>query len=121
MLRAELQPRNPEDPAKRVQNHPAAHSPDGRRCRGRGGYRRAAAYANGIGPDKNLVVKQPEIVQWAHARKLLVHPYTVRRDLKPPKYATTQDELKALYFEYDVDGLFSDFPDDAVAVLKQGR
>jgi glycerophosphoryl diester phosphodiesterase len=81
----------------------------------------AAAYANGIGPDKNLIVKQPEIVTWAHAHKLLIHPYTVRRDLKPPKYATTQDELKALYFEHDVDGLFSDFPDDAVAVLKQGR
>lgn len=81
----------------------------------------AATYATGIGPDKALVMKQPELVSWAHARKLLVHPYTVRRDVKPPKFATTQDELKTFYFEYDVDGMFSDFPDDAVAVLKQGR
>lgn len=80
-----------------------------------------ATYANGIGPDKSLVSKQPEIVQWAHAHGLLVHPYTIRRDVKPPAFATTQDELKKFYFEYDVDGLFTDFADDAVGVLHQGK
>jgi glycerophosphoryl diester phosphodiesterase len=79
-----------------------------------------AAYANGIGPEKGLVERDPALVARAHARGLKVHPYTVRRDAKPPAYPTTQDELRALFFTHNVDGLFADFPDDAVAVLREG-
>jgi glycerophosphoryl diester phosphodiesterase len=79
------------------------------------------AFATGIGPDKNLLERDATIAARAHAAGLVVHPYTVRRDQKPGKYPTTQDELRRILFEHDVDGLFCDFPDDGVAVLAAGR
>lgn len=79
-----------------------------------------AAYANGIGPEKGLVEANPALVQWAHTRGLKVHPYTVRRDMRGAGYADTREELRAFYFKHNVDGLFVDFPDDAVAVLNEG-
>ncbi|MBI1317828.1 MAG: glycerophosphodiester phosphodiesterase [Candidatus Hydrogenedens sp.] len=76
-----------------------------------------AKYANGIGPDKELLTKDPTLVARAHAHGLKVHPYTVRRDQKPSRYDTTADEYHYILVEQDADGLFSDFPDDAVKAL----
>lgn len=80
-----------------------------------------ATYANGIGPDKRLVIKNPEIVKTAQAHGLAVHPYTIRRDATPSKFKTTEEELRAFFFEYGVDGMFTDFTDDAVRVVREGR
>lgn len=88
---------------------------------GEEGLARIAEYANGIGPDKGLIEKDPAIVQRAHAKGLLVHPYTIRRDMKPQKYEDTTAELRQFYFVYGVDGLFTDFSDDAVQVLRAGK
>jgi len=77
-----------------------------------------AAYANGIGPDKGRIEKDPSLVQRAHARSLKVHPYTLRKDTLPPQYDTFYGELRQFYVTYDVDGLFTDFPDQAVAFLQ---
>jgi glycerophosphoryl diester phosphodiesterase len=85
------------------------------------GLARIAEYAEGIGPDKSLIEKDPDIVKRAHAKGLLVHPYTIRRDMKPPKYADTFAELRQFYFVYGVDGLFTDFPDDAARVIRTGE
>lgn len=79
-----------------------------------------AAFATGIGPDKTAVELHPEIVQHAHAARLLVHPYTVRKDQKPGKYPTTRDEIRDILFTIGADGLFCDFPDDGVAVAREG-
>jgi len=76
-----------------------------------------AAYADGIGPEKELLTKDPTITARAHARGLKVHPYTVRRDQKPPRFETTADEYRYLLEEQNVDGLFSDFPDEAAKAL----
>src|SRR5690606_20762385 len=76
-----------------------------------------AAYADGIGPDKELLTKDPTLTARAHARGLKVHPYTVRRDQKPPRFETTADEYRYLFEEQNVDGLFTDFPDDAAKAL----
>lgn len=78
-----------------------------------------AAYAEGIGPDKELIETTPDIVKWAHERHLEVHPYTLRADDVPPKYARFDDELAQFYAVYGVDGLFTDFPDKAVQYLSQ--
>ena len=76
-----------------------------------------ASYANGIGPDKTRIEANPALVEWAHKKNLVVHPYTVRSDDVPDAYETTQKELEQYYFTWDVDGLFTDFPDAAVGVL----
>ncbi len=76
-----------------------------------------SAYASGIGPSKKIVENNPQFVNWAHERGLVVHPYVFRRDELPAKYASLEDEMKQFYFTYDVDGLFTDFVDVAARVL----
>lgn len=70
-----------------------------------------ATYAQGIGPDKKLLEQDPTLVQRAHARGLLVHPYTFRKEITPKKYENVEDELHTFLVDYDIDGGFSDQPD----------
>ncbi|SDO60057.1 glycerophosphodiester phosphodiesterase [Geodermatophilus sp. DSM 45219] len=91
-------------------------------------------YADGVGPDKNLVIPREDdgtlgeptsFVADAHAADLLVHPYTFRNeneflpaDLRDPgeepsDYGQAIDEQLA-YWEAGVDGLFTDNPDTGV-------
>lgn len=77
-----------------------------------------ATFAEGIGPDKNRIETDPDLVTRAHAHGLAVHPYTMRSDLLPRAYATPEDELRKFFFDYGVDGLFTDFPGTAAAVIR---
>lgn len=71
-----------------------------------------ATFVNGIGPSKTVIEKNPDIVKQAHARKLKVHPYTFRADSYPEsQYGSFDDELRQFYSVYEVDGVFTDFPD----------
>jgi len=70
-----------------------------------------AGFANGIGPSKVLIERDASLVERAHRRGLLVHPYTFRADDVGKGYATFDDELAAFYDRFGVDGLFTDFPD----------
>lgn len=77
------------------------------------GLQDVATFADGIGPNKDLIRANPAIVEWAHALGLKVHPYTLRADDLPEGMASHEQEI-ALYFrELDVDGMFTDFPDRA--------
>ena len=69
-----------------------------------------AAWANGIGPNKAILEKTPDIVAWAHAAKLTVTPWTFRAS-QPGKHASVQEEMKHFLFTLDVDALFTDNPD----------
>jgi glycerophosphoryl diester phosphodiesterase len=69
-----------------------------------------AAWATGIGPNKAILEKAPDIVAWAHAAKLTVTPWTFRAS-QPGKYASVQEEMKHFLFTLDVDALFTDNPD----------
>lgn len=87
-----------------------------------------ATYANGIGPSKSRIedghgkaVNKNALVKGAHARGLVVHPYTFRADLLPDIYKNLEEELRRFYFEYGVDGLFTDHADIAVGVVKPAR
>lgn len=84
-----------------------------------------AAYADGIGPNKRLVVPvdgegrlQPPttLVADAHRAGLLVHPWTFRSDGRfvASGYDGEPEREYAQFFEAGVDGVFSDFPDAAV-------
>jgi glycerophosphoryl diester phosphodiesterase len=84
-----------------------------------------ATYANGIGPSKRRIedadgnsVNQNALVKGAHARGLVVHPYTFRADSLPANYRNLEQELHRFYFTYGVDGLFTDQADRAVRVVK---
>ena len=96
------------------------------------GMEKLSAYANGIGPSHTLVVERSSsrgnlaitpLVQRAHAAGMEVHPYTYRVDPgQVPAYADSFEEmLEQHYFEADVDGLFTDFPDRAVQFLQSHR
>lgn len=95
-----------------------------------------AGYADGIGPDKNLVIARDAedrlgeptgLVDAAHAVDLLVHPYTFRNenqflpaDLRTSSAQEAAAEWGNALAEYEaflragVDGVFSDHPDTAV-------
>lgn len=77
-----------------------------------------ATYANVVSPHKSRIENNPELVKWAHNAGLEVCPYTFRSDQLPEKYETFEEELYQFYFVYDVDSLFSDFPDRPVNLLK---
>ena len=79
----------------------------------REGLKGVAEYADGIGPDKGIIEDNPDYVAWAHAEGLLVHPYTMRSDQLPDRYGSATEELRQFYAVYDVDALFTDFPDVA--------
>ncbi len=76
-----------------------------------------AKIADGVGPSKSIIEKNPAFVSWAHDAGLAVHPYTIRTDDVPKKYTDSDGELAAFYTQYGVDGVFTDFPDRARAFL----
>lgn len=82
-------------------------------------------YADGIGPDKRLILPTDSkgqllpttnLIKRAHKAKLFVHPYTFRSDkeflAKAYKGDPQQEYLQ--FFKLGVDGVFSDFPDHAI-------
>jgi glycerophosphoryl diester phosphodiesterase len=85
----------------------------------REGLAKIARYADGIGPNKSIIEKNPEYVVWAHELGLLVHPYTFRADSLPRKYSSLEEELETFFFTYHVDGVFTDHPDVAVRLLRE--
>ncbi len=86
-----------------------------------------AKIADGIGPAIARIVTWPaagaapkftDLVAHAHAEKLAVHPYTVRRD-ELPKNCPSVDALHAALFrDARVDGVFTDFTDVTAAWLR---
>ena len=93
------------------------------------GMEKLAGFADGIGPAKGLIISRESttsnleitpLVSRAHAAGLKVHPYTYRMDPgQVPSYASDfQELLRQHYFEADVDGIFTDFPDKAVEFLE---
>jgi glycerophosphoryl diester phosphodiesterase len=81
-----------------------------------------AAYADGIGPNKRLIVPAgpdgrllppTSLVEDAHRAGLLVHPWTFRSDpvFLAPDYEGDAAREVEQFLELGVDGLFCDFPD----------
>lgn len=71
--------------------------------------RAIAAWATGLGPNKAIVDKLPELVAWAHAAGLTVTPWTFRSSTTT--YRTVRDEMEKFLYVYGVDALFTDNPD----------
>ena len=86
------------------------------------GLDQVSRYAAGVGPwiGHLLAGTEPDgrprctdLVDQAHQAGLRVHPYTLRRDLLPPGFATFDSALEYL-LDLGIDGIFTDFPDLAV-------
>jgi len=93
------------------------------------GLRAIAEYADAIGPEKGMVISadktagEPSIsplVSQAHALGLKVHPYTFRADDgQTLPYANSFEEMLELFIgRGQIDGLFTDFTDRAVAHVR---
>ena len=102
------------------------------------GLKMVAGYADGIGPNKALVIprgalgrlgKPTDLVRDAHAAGLKVHPWTFRREnyflplgdkggVNPAAHGDLAGEITA-YLKTGVDGLFSDNPREAVATVRK--
>lgn len=102
------------------------------------GLKAVAEYANGIGPNKALVIPRTllgnlgeptSLVKDAHAVGLAVHPWTFRREnyflplslksgIDPTAHGDLESEIMA-FLATGIDGLFSDNPAQAVAAKKR--
>jgi len=89
-----------------------------------------AKYADGIGPNKRLVVPAApdgrllpptSVVRDAHAAGLFVHVWTMRSEdvFLSPSYGGDPAREYEQFASLAVDGLFTDFPDVAAAVFRR--
>ncbi|WP_444921034.1 glycerophosphodiester phosphodiesterase [Microbulbifer sp. CnH-101-G] len=94
----------------------------------RGGLRKIASYADGIGPWYPMLMEvengQPRannVVRRAHRRDLQVHPYTFRADPEklPEEFESFNQFLHFAAYQLRVDGIFTDQPDQAVNYLSR--
>ena len=102
------------------------------------GLKTVATYADGVGPNKALVIPRTlignlgeatSLVADAHKLGLAVHPWTFRREnyflplgaksgINPAAYGDLDSEIRA-FLDAGVDGVFSDNPAQAVAAVKR--
>ena len=93
------------------------------------GLRDIAAYADGIGPWKALVVPRDEegnlgpptsLIERAHAAGLAVHAYTFRSEARylARQYDGDPAAEYRQFFSLDIDGVFTDFPDAAIRAVQ---
>ncbi len=91
-----------------------------------------AGYADGIGPEKRLVIPvdadgtvhpPTDLVKRAHAAGLLVHIWTIRIDkpFLPAGYHGRAETEYEQFRDAGVDGMFTDFPDVAANVVKGNK
>jgi glycerophosphoryl diester phosphodiesterase len=77
------------------------------------------SFATAIGPAKECIDENPDLVKWAHEAGLFVHLYTFCSDDVPAPHADAFAEVEHYLYELGVDGAFSDHPDDAVEIVKK--
>ena len=88
------------------------------------GIARLAQTVDAIGPHLPHLFQWPErdgaapvssgLVEQAHAAGLHVHPYTLRADELPSGFASFAELVRFLVVELGIDGIFTDFPDQAL-------
>jgi len=100
---------------------------DYERLKTAGGLQELASFADGIGPWIGQLYTLAEIdghplstgmVKMAHETGLVVHPYTFRADALGPGFGSYDEMVHWFAETLKIDGLFTDFPDLAVAALE---
>ncbi len=64
----------------------------------------------GFGPAKQIVLKNPDFVKWAHAEGMTVTPYTFR-SADPGTFTDVRAEMSHYLYTLGVDAVFTDNPD----------
>lgn len=91
------------------------------------GIKAVAEVADGIGPHlSHLAALEPvdgvpiatDLAELARDAGLLIHPYTFRADDIPPGFASFEDLVQFFVDDVGVDGLFTDFPDRVISLLR---
>ena len=94
------------------------------------GLKAIASYADGIGPEKRLIIpvkadgsldSPTDLVERAHRAGLLVHVWTLRADHQflPAGYKGDAQAEFLRFQRLGVDGVFTDYPDIGVAAYKR--
>ncbi len=85
-----------------------------------------AQFADGIGPSMTLIidnrgrpVNDNFLIREAHARGLIVHPYTMRSDRLPGYVSSYGELLERFLFEAGADGVFTDQTGETVRFLRE--
>ena len=68
------------------------------------------AFVQGFGPNKSIIANNPKFVEWAHAERMMVVPYTFRT-ANTGRFANVAAEMDHFLYTFGVDGLFTDNPD----------
>jgi glycerophosphoryl diester phosphodiesterase len=69
-----------------------------------------AGWATGLGPNKMIVTKAPDVVRWAHDAKLTVTLWTFRSS-NTGTSASVRGEMTHFLYTLGVDAVFTDNPD----------
>ena len=72
--------------------------------------REIARWATGLGPNKGIITNNPEVVTWAHTAGLTVTPWTFRSS-NTGSFASVRAEMEKFLYDYGVDAVFTDNPD----------
>lgn len=65
----------------------------------------------GFGPNKNIVLRNPNFVRWAHAEGMTVTPYTVSSKSPAGGFPGVSEEMSHYLYTLGVDAIFTDNPD----------
>ncbi len=65
----------------------------------------------GFGPAKNIVLRNPDFVKWAHAEGMTVTPYTFTTRNAASGFKDVSEEMSNYLYKLGVDALFTDNPD----------
>lgn len=74
------------------------------------GFKQVRKFADGIGPEKNILLAIPQIVRWAHEARLTVTPYTFRA-AATGRFESVREEMAYFLHTLGVDAVFTDNPD----------
>lgn len=86
-----------------------------------------AAYADAIGPSIDQLFllshgksssEKKDFIKKAHQQNLMVHAYTFRKD-QHPNFDSFEDLLKFGFYDLELDGVFTDFPDTVKDFLQR--
>ena len=110
------------------ENHWKISNTDFTYLKSKNGMKEVSKYAEGIGPWMNQVVtgidlsgkvQITDLVENARRYDLLIHPYTFRADRLPSYVSSFEELLQIFFYEVEIDGIFTDFPDLVVDYLKK--
>ena len=69
-----------------------------------------SSIVQGLGPNKTILDRTPQLVDWAHAAGMTVIPYTFRA-AAPGRFPDVKAEMDFVLYTLGVDGVFTDNPD----------